>query len=155
MIVQNNLDRVRSHTADSVNCDIDSQIKRNIRFYATQSSQRISERIVQREKEWEVERVLETNASCLAFLGTMLGAFVNSWWLLLPGTVTAFLFLHAVQGWCPPLPILRRLGKRTRKEIDAEVFAMKALRGDFETLALSDHPSAYAERLIVAIQTMQ
>jgi hypothetical protein len=25
-------------------------------------------------------------------------------WLILPGIVTAFLFQHAVQGWCPPVP---------------------------------------------------
>jgi hypothetical protein len=31
---------------------------------------------------------------------------------ILPALVTAFLFQHAVQGWCPPVPILRRLGFR-------------------------------------------
>jgi hypothetical protein len=46
-------------------------------------------------------------------------------------TGTAFLFQHAVQGWCPPVPILRRLGYRTAREIDDERAALKALRGDF------------------------
>ena len=48
-----------------------------------------------------------------------------------PVIVTAFLFQHAIQGWCPPLPILRRLGFRTAREIDTERTALKALRGDF------------------------
>jgi hypothetical protein len=49
--------------------------------------------------------------------------------------VLTFLFQHAVQGWCPPLPVLRRLGVRTRKEIDRERYALKALRGDFADTA--------------------
>ena len=38
---------------------------------------------------------------------------------------------HAVQGWCPPLAVWRRLGVRTQSEIDEERYALKALRGDF------------------------
>lgn len=38
------------------------------------------------------------NASSLAFIGTVLGATTNRKWLLLPATVLAFLFQHAVQG---------------------------------------------------------
>ncbi|WP_407921819.1 hypothetical protein, partial [Corallococcus sp. AB049A] len=28
----------------------------------------------------------------------------------------SFLLQHGLQGWCPPLPLLRRLGLRTRGE---------------------------------------
>jgi hypothetical protein len=45
--------------------------------------------------------------------------------------VAAFLFQHAIQGWCPPVPILRRMGFRTASEIEQERQALKALRGDF------------------------
>ncbi len=38
----------------------------------------------------------------------------------------------ALQGWCPPLPLLRRLGLRTAEEISQERNALKALRGDFD-----------------------
>ena len=41
------------------------------------------------------------------------------------------LFQHAVQGWCPPIPLLRRLGIRTSREIEIERVALKILRGDF------------------------
>ena len=34
----------------------------------------------------------------------------------------------------PPVPILRRLGVRTAREIDIERYALKALRGDFGPL---------------------
>jgi hypothetical protein len=50
---------------------------------------------------------------------------------LIPCLVLPFLFQHAIQGWCPPIPILRRRGIRTRREIDLEKYAIKALRGDF------------------------
>jgi hypothetical protein len=52
--------------------------------------------------------------------------------LAIPLVVQAFFLQHALQGWCPPLPILRRLGVRTAAEIDEERYALKALRGDFE-----------------------
>ena len=33
--------------------------------------------------------------------------------------------------WCPPLPLVRRLGIRTLAEIEQERHALKALRGDY------------------------
>jgi hypothetical protein len=45
------------------------------------------------------------------------------------------LFLqHAVQGWCPPVPIFRRLGIRTQTKIDHERYALKVLRGDIKKI---------------------
>jgi hypothetical protein len=34
---------------------------------------------------------------------------------------------HALQGWCPPVPVLRRLGYRTQPEIEEERCALRAL----------------------------
>lgn len=56
--------------------------------------------------------------------GLVLGVTVNRRWLLLPGIVLPFLLQHGLQGWCPPLPVLRRLGGRTRGEIDREKYAL-------------------------------
>ncbi|HEX8886849.1 MAG TPA: hypothetical protein VF797_20360, partial [Noviherbaspirillum sp.] len=80
----------------------------------------------QLDKEWDVERMLEANGSTLALTGLVLGATVNKKWLILPGIVLPFLLQHALQGWCPPLPVLRRLGIRTRSEIDREKYALLA-----------------------------
>jgi hypothetical protein len=63
-----------------------------------------------------------------------LGTFVDRRWYVLPGLVAGFLLQHALQGWCPPLPVFRRLGFRTASEIDYERYALKALRGDFELI---------------------
>lgn len=149
-MVPTKLDRVRDHTDSKINADIDGEIEASIRHYSTQPEHVISARINQLDREWDVERILETNASTIAFIGTLLGAFVNPWFLLIPGTVTAFLFQHATQGWCPPLPIIRRMGKRTRSEIDAEKFAMKALLGDFDRLNRTSDPN-FADRVIHAV----
>lgn len=101
----------------------------------------IGQRLKELDREWDLERALEANASVLAFTGTLLGASVDRRWLALPMGVTAFLFQHAIQGWCPPLPILRRLGIRTSSEIAAERYALKALRGDFAAVS-RDSPEA-------------
>jgi len=55
---------------------------------------------------------------------------------LVPLVVGGFLLQHALQGWCPPLPIFRRYGVRTQTEIDYERYALKALRGYFRQLPL-------------------
>jgi hypothetical protein len=104
-----------------------------VRYYAAHP-ERIEERLDELDHEWDIERTLEANASTLAFTGVVLGATVDKRWLALPALVTAFLFQHAVEGWCPPLPVLRKLGYRTMREIDTERYALKALRGDFGPL---------------------
>ena len=77
-------------------------------------------------REWDIERAIEANAASLALLGIVLGAFVNVWFLLLPAIVGSFLLQHSLRGWCPPVPILRRLGFRTSREIFEERLALLA-----------------------------
>lgn len=98
---------------------------------------RLTARILELEREWSIERWLETNASTLTLAGVALAAFGYRKALWLSGAVAGFLLLHGVSGWCPPLPLLRRLGVRTRGEIDMEKFALKYLRGDFEPVLLA------------------
>jgi hypothetical protein len=134
MLNPNESDRVRANTATEINEKIDRQITESVRFYSGKSEDKITQRIHDLEREWDMERLLETNASALAFTGLVLGVIRNKKWLFLPGIVLPFLLQHAVQGWCPPVPLFRRLGVRTREEIEREKFALKALRGDFEEI---------------------
>ncbi|TCS33072.1 hypothetical protein EDC30_11813 [Paucimonas lemoignei] len=120
-------DRVRRSTAIDLNDRIDRVTESNIQRYANSNHSTILKRIEELDKEWDVERVLEVNASTLALTGLALSLTVNKKWLALPAVVMGFLFQHGVQGWCPPLPILRRLGIRTRSEIDREKYALKDL----------------------------
>jgi hypothetical protein len=120
-------DRVRHSTAPHVNREIDRQTNSNIRRYANSSEEVIYRRIEELDQEWDIERALEVNASTLALTGLLLGLTVNRKWLVLPAVVLSFLLQHGLQGWCPPLPILRRSGVRTRSEIDREKYELKAL----------------------------
>jgi hypothetical protein len=124
-------DRVRANTAEEINRQIDRDIDVRVREYATRNPADITRRIEELDREWDMERLLETNASAIAFTGLVLGVTHSKKWLIVPGIVLPFLFQHAVQGWCPPVPIFRRLGVRTREEIDRERYALKVLRGDF------------------------
>lgn len=125
-------DRVRRHTTEAAIARIDAQTRQNIRQHA-RSAESISRRLAQLEREWDVEQTLEANAGTLALTGAILGTTVSRRWFWLTGTVLTFLFQHATSGWCPPLPILRKLGVRTQGEIDQERYALKAIRGDFDS----------------------
>lgn len=127
-------DRVRRHTSPEILDEVDERIAQSIRFYSTQPDSVIQQRIEELDREWDMERRLETNASVAVVATTVLGLTISKKWFLLTAAVGAFLFQHAVGGWCPPVPIFRRLGTRTRKEIDREKYALKALRGDFKEL---------------------
>ena len=117
-------DRVRRSTPEHLNEQIDQQTNRNIQHYSNASQRDIQRRMLELDREWDVERVLEVNASTLALTGLALGLAVNKKWLLLSGAVMGFLLQHGIQGWCPPLPVLRHLGIRTRGEIDREKYAL-------------------------------
>jgi hypothetical protein len=125
-------DRIRSSSDPEINRQIDVETMLSIDEALEGGEGAIAKRLEELDREWDVERYLMTNAAAFGFTGVVLSATVSRKWLLLPGVVTAFLFQHALQGWCPPLWIFRRMGVRSRKEIDREKFALKALRGDFE-----------------------
>ena len=84
-------DRVRRSTAPEANREIDRRTTRNIRRYASSSEEVIQRRIEELDREWDIERALEVNASTLALTGLLLGVTVNRRWLLLSGFVLSFL----------------------------------------------------------------
>lgn len=147
-------DRVRHSTPVAMNAKIDHQIVEQLKTAVIQSDAAIAERLQQLEQEWDTERILETNASLLAFTGLLLGLLVHPGWFWLTGIVLPFLLQHAIQGWCPPLLLIRRLGARTRKEIDLEKYALKAIRGDFNSISKTTEADA-TTRAWVAMQSVQ
>lgn len=120
---------VRESSPRRANRQIDERLRGSVQEPMTDAQ--ISRRLRELDREWDIERTLEANAASVAMLGIALAAVKGKRWLILPGAVGAFLLQHAVQGWCPPLPVFRMLGVRTREEIDTERYALKALRGDF------------------------
>ncbi len=136
MTLASTKDRVPLHTDDRINARIRQDMVRRVHALEGNTTG-IADRLIELEHEWDVERAIEANASTLAFIGVALGFFHHPYWLALPALVMAFLFQHALQGWCPPIPVLRRLGFRTANEIDVERNALKALRGDYQTVSPS------------------
>lgn len=120
--------RVPNHTAEHINRQIERESSQRIKRLEGQGAGAINQRLAELEREWDIERTLEANAASLAFTGVLLGATVDRKWLILPAAVTGFLLQHALQGWCPPLPIFRRLGFRTAHEIEAERHALISMR---------------------------
>jgi hypothetical protein len=127
-------DRVRHHTGDEQLSALDRRARERLGHLAGASDSELDRRVAELEHETDVERALEINASVLALSGLALGVVVNRKLLVIPAVVLGFLLQHGIQGWCPPLPVLRRMGLRTRQEIDAEKYAVKAMRGDFDDL---------------------
>jgi hypothetical protein len=126
-------DTVRVSSDPQLNQKIDSMIEERIRFYATQPRDVISKRIEELDQEWDIERFLETNAAGIALAGVVLG-LVRKKWLLVSATMLGFMLQYAIKGWCPPIKLLRKFSVRTRREIDRERYALKILRGDFQSL---------------------
>jgi hypothetical protein len=129
--------RVPAHTREEINERINRATERRVHYYERHPDE-IPARLRELDEEWDIERAIEANASVLAFVGVALGASRDKRWLVLPALVTGFLFQHAVQGWCPPVPVLRRLGFRTAYEIEEERQALKAIRGDYQGIQQGD-----------------
>lgn len=130
--------RVPDNTADEVNWEIRKRTNARVAAYMNKSRSEINCRLRELDEEWDIERTLEANASTVSLIGLSLGFSRDKRWFILPTFVAAFLLQHAVQGWCPPLSILRRLGFRTATEINDERIALKVLRGDFEMIAVAN-----------------
>ena len=132
--MSSDVDRVRAHSSGEMNVRVDQLTVECLREHASAPPDQISRHIDEVDREWDVERYLQTNASILALSGAVLGATVSKKFYILPGAVLSFFLQHAIQGWCPPIPVFRRFGVRTRKEINREKYGLKAIRGDFDAV---------------------
>ncbi len=142
--------RVTGNTAADINRRIRKETEYRVEDLAAQGSMAIRERLLALDAEWDIERCLETGAASLTLAGSVLGLTKSRLWFLLPFGVGAFLLQHALQGWCPPLPLLRQLGVRTAEEINEERTALKTIRGDFYDV--SAHSLSTAAQVMGAVR---
>ena len=133
-------DRVRENTSEEINSEIDQRVINNLTHYYNRSSEEITKRLDKLQKEWDIEKTLEVNASAIGLTALMLGRLANRRWYILTGIVSGFLLQQGLQGWCPPLQLFRALGIRTRREIDEEIYALRVLRGDFDEISANSGP---------------
>ena len=140
--------RVPASTSPHVNERIRAATRANIARFAGDRGA-IARRLAELDREWDIERVTMLSATIDAFVTLGLGIWRGRRWLVggLAFLGSAML-AHTIAGQCPSLPHYRRLGVRTRDEIDWERYALKALRGDFAGL----QDEADARRLFDAVR---
>jgi hypothetical protein len=126
------VNRVARRTTERANELIRRQTEQSIAWHAAAGPEAVERRLAELDAEWDIERCLETLAPTISLFGLTVGITINRKWLVVPLVVQIFLLQHALQGWCPPIPVLRYLGVRTASEIAEERYALKALRGDFQ-----------------------
>lgn len=119
--------RVAQHTSREINHRIAQATYDSLQYYSNHEEM-IPERLYELDAEWDIERVLETNASTISLIGLGLGLALDRRFLAIPIVVNAFLLQHALQGWCPPVPFFRRLGFRTQSEIESERCGLMSLQ---------------------------
>ena len=146
-MIPSTVERVPKHTADHVNEAIRRRTEERVARYAAAGRGAIDRRLAELDQEWDIERTLEANAATLATAGAALALLSDRRFALVPLVVGSFLIQHAIQGWCPPVPVLRRMGVRTADEIGRERHALRILRGDFEGIP-KDSRRAAAEKAI-------
>jgi hypothetical protein len=146
-------DAVRTHTADGVNRRIDERVEACVRHMAEQDRPAVTQYLDKLEREWDLNRVVTVTASAVTVLGLVLGAKGGRGWRVMSGVAAGLLLQHGLLGFGPVAELVRLLGVRTRKEIDLEKFALKALRGDFERIPHDGGPLARANAALVAAQS--
>jgi hypothetical protein len=124
-------DRVRDHSAPVVNQRIDERTRDRIEHVVREGRDAITQRLEQLDHEWDVDRALMVNFAIVGGAAYAAGLLRYtrrpSWfgrrrsgWLQFFTAQLGFLLLHGTVGWCPPLPVFRRLGVRTKSEIEGE-----------------------------------
>jgi hypothetical protein len=132
--------------------DINERIRRITEVKLTEAGANrasIDRRLRELDEEWDMERALQTNFAIVNLLSITFGALAARPWFVISGIAGGFMLEHALKGWCPPLPILRRFGFRTAREIAHERYALKALLGDFRGSDAA-HPSQAMKAAAVA-----
>ncbi len=149
-VIADTATRVSEQTAENVNRRIRHQTQANVLHCALQP-EHVEARLRDLDREWDIERVLEINYALVNLLGLTLGATASRKWHWLPAVAGGFMLMHVLTGWCPPLPVLRRMGVRTASEIDAEKYALMALQGNFEGVGSASDSESRALAALEAV----
>jgi hypothetical protein len=128
-------ERVAVNTCGQVNARIRRHAEADVNWAVSAGPDETERRLAELDREWDIERVVEVLAPGVTLAWLLMGTKVNRKLLAIAALVQGFVLLHGLQGWFPPLPVLRRLGVRTSTEIDQERNALKALRGDFREVS--------------------
>lgn len=145
-------DRVRRRTPAKINEKIDHATAQRVEDLATRGRADIAQRLEALDREWSVQRVFHLGTSLAGLTGVALAAAgLRRGGLALTAIAAGFSLHYALSGWTPALSLMRRLKIRTRREIDAEKFALKSVRGDFDAVCTAQSSIARAGNALQAI----
>lgn len=120
-IQHNPHDRVRNLSPEKYNQNIDRKTDQLLHGLRSQGPSVIRERLRKLDKEWDIDRAMMLISSSTIFVQLAASFKKRSKNLLWgPLILIPFLIMHSTLGWSPPLLLLRKLGFRTRFEIQQE-----------------------------------
>ena len=131
-MVTNTATQVQENTPRETNERVFQRIQRNIEYHILHPEE-IGRRLRELDAEWDIDRCLKVGASALSIVGILSAIAGRKKGLLYSLIAQILLMQHAIEGRCPPVSVLRQLGIRTQKEIEAERNALMAIRGDFKS----------------------
>ena len=128
--IEQRSDRVRDHSGQASNRRIAARTSARVEHVITRGRDAVIRRLAELDHEWDVDRALMVNFAIAGGAAYATGLYryaERPWfgrrrkgWLYFFSAQLGFLLLHGTLGWCPPLPVFRRLGVRTKTEIEAE-----------------------------------
>lgn len=130
--------RVATYTSPDVNEMIRGSTLENLKCLESAEEAELSRRIQSLNAEWDMERFVEAKAALCVMGCSLLGMSKRKFWPFLTLIAGAFLLQHALLGWCPTAPLMRKMGIRTAEEINQEKMVLKLLRGDFSHVKTND-----------------
>jgi hypothetical protein len=128
--LQRREDRVRDHSPGHVNRRIAREIDIRVQHCMREGREALLERLAELDREWDIDRVVMANFAIVGGSAYLVGlqrltqgplwGERRTGWLYFVGAQLGFLLLHASIGWCPPVVVWRRIGIRTKVEIELE-----------------------------------
>lgn len=89
------IERVEKNTTAAVNEKIRLQTQASIARYAKAGVPAVRRRLRELDREWDIERYLETMAPSITLFGLVMGVAKDRRWLILPVIVQSFFLQHA------------------------------------------------------------
>lgn len=130
--------RVATYTNPEINEMIRDNTLENLLCLEDAEEAELSKRIRNLNAEWDTERFVEAKAALCVMGCSLFGIAKNKYWSFLTLIAATFLLQHALLGWCPSAPVMRKLGIRTSEEINQEKAVLKLLRKDYAHVKTGD-----------------
>src|SRR5437879_5519229 len=90
VMLPNTNERVLRHSPAEINQCIRRQTEARVARVAAGGKATIERRLAELDREWDIERYLETMAPTFSLIGLGLGVTVHKAWLIIPAVVQAF-----------------------------------------------------------------